>query len=70
MDIESRFAEIAKAAENYGGRILFDHQIEALLRYWYLTGVADEGSQVIEPKSLHILARALLEAATPTKSES
>ena len=52
MDIESRFAEIAKAAADSGGRILFDHQIEALLRYWYATGLADAGGFIRDVKDL------------------
>ena len=52
MDIESRFAEIAKAAADSGGRILFADQIEALLRSWYATGLADAGGFIWDGKEL------------------
>src|SRR3989304_5072221 len=44
MDLESRFKEIAKVAEANGGRIMFAETLEALLRYWYTSGLTDAGN--------------------------
>ena len=52
MDIEIRFAEIAKDAADYGGRIMFGPKLEALLRYWYTTGIADAGGFIWDGKEL------------------
>ena len=52
MDIESRFAEIARLAESYGGRIMFSSKLEAVLRFWYTTGIADAGGFIWDGKEL------------------
>ena len=58
MDIESRFAEIAKDAADYGGRIMFGPKLEALLRFWYMIGIADASGVVrTGPNELQVLDR-------------